>query len=94
MQDLIQCDNHRAELEMATDAIRMMNQALDEQHNMIALLTIKNTNMREAYEMCSVDRDSAVTAAVSHAKQAKRAKRQRNWSLVGMLALGIFLFVN
>lgn len=82
LQDLSQCDSDRVELVILRAQSDLKDSLAVQQSRAIEHLQIKNTSMREAYDMCVEDR-TAMEVAVKDSD--RRIKRARRWSAVGWI---------
>lgn len=82
LQDLSQCDSDRVELTVLRAQSDLKDSLAKQQLLAIQHLQLKNTSMREAYDMCQEDR-TALEVAVKDCD--RRIKRARTWSTVSWI---------
>lgn len=93
LQDLSQCDSDRVELVIMRAQSDLKDSIARQQSRAIEHLQIKNTSMREAYEMCQEDRTAMEVAVKDSDRRLKRAKTVRNISIGLSTVLAVILFL-
>lgn len=93
LQDLAQCDSDRVELTVLRAQSDLKDSILRQQTRAIEHMQIKNTSMKEAYDLCTEDRTAMEVAVKDKDRQLKRARFVRNVSLGLSTVLAVILFL-
>jgi hypothetical protein len=91
LQDLVQADSDRVELQLSAEQVALQNDLIAKQTEMVNILQKRITILTETYNTCTTDRDSLFVQYVELTKKHRRLKKSRNfWSSLAGVFGGLF----
>jgi len=91
VQDLVQADSDRVELNVVSEQLNLQTEFINKQNQILEVFANKNDRLNEAYQLCSDDRNDKELALRDERERTRRVRAQRNIAVITTIALGALI---